>query len=85
MKQYSRGSIHSDEWQGTAIDLAQKGLLAVYPIGGWWKDSTRWSSYDKSVTYALVVTLETDEEVDIDLYEEVRNAIATQSRIEVEV
>jgi hypothetical protein len=33
------GSIHSDIWTGTAADLARRGLLAVYPVTGWWKEN----------------------------------------------
>ena len=32
-----RGSLHSDIWRGPANDLARRGVLAVFPVGGWWK------------------------------------------------
>jgi hypothetical protein len=33
-----RGSIHSDVWFGNAAQLAEKSNIAVFPVGGWWKD-----------------------------------------------
>ena len=31
------GSIHSDTWIGTAADLSQSNLIAIYPTTGWWR------------------------------------------------
>ncbi|MGH8602404.1 MAG: S8 family peptidase, partial [Gammaproteobacteria bacterium] len=30
------GSVHSDIWRGTAVELAERGHVAVYPVLGWW-------------------------------------------------
>ena len=32
-----RGSVHSDAWTGTAAQLASSNLIAIYPVGGWWR------------------------------------------------
>ena len=32
-----RGSLHGDIWRGTAVDLASRGAIAIYPTSGWWK------------------------------------------------
>ena len=39
----NRGSIHSDMLQGFAADVAERGVIGVYPVSGWWKEpaSTR--------------------------------------------
>ena len=34
----THGSLHSDWWDGKAIDLARCNLIAVYPVTGWWKE-----------------------------------------------
>jgi hypothetical protein len=34
----NRGSLHSDIWQGIAVDLASRHAIAVYPTGGWWRE-----------------------------------------------
>lgn len=60
------GSIHTDIWEGTAADLANRGAVAVYPITGWWKDNRARDRSDLGARYALVVSIETPEqEVDI--------------------
>lgn len=60
------GSIHSDIWSGTAADLARRGVLAVYPVGGWWKERPRVDRSENGARYALVVSIETpDEAADI--------------------
>jgi hypothetical protein len=35
-----RGSLHSDIWTGPAVELASRGVIAVYPASGWWKTRT---------------------------------------------
>lgn len=80
-KLQSHGSIHSDVWSGTAAALAQKSHLAVYPVGGWWKDWKEAGRALKRVHYALVVSLEVEESVGVDLY----TPIAVQIGIPVNV
>ncbi len=67
-KLQSRGSIHSDVWMGTAAELAEKSHIAVFPVGGWWKDWKGAGHPTKAVRYALVVTLEVAEGLEVDLY-----------------
>ncbi|TDR47365.1 subtilase family protein [Tahibacter aquaticus] len=77
----SRGSIHSDVWMGTAAQLAEKSQIAVYPVGGWWKDWKGAGLHSKSVRYALIVTLDVLQDLQVDLY----TPIQTQIGIPVEV
>ena len=60
-----KGSIHSDLWRGPAALLATRDAIAVYPVGGWWKEQSalRWS--DRVVRYALLVTLRVPAGIDI--------------------
>lgn len=39
--QRNLGSLHQDEWTGSGQELAASGALAVYPVGGWWKNNGR--------------------------------------------
>jgi hypothetical protein len=56
----NRGSLHSDIWTGTAADLAERGVIAVFPVSGWWKDLPARDRSDKEgARYALVVSIET--------------------------
>lgn len=60
------GSVFSDIWEGSAIDLARRGSIAVYPVGGWWKERPRLDRSAAGARYALVVSIETPgQEVDI--------------------
>lgn len=65
-----RGSIQSDTWEGYATDLADRNGIAVYPVGGWWREKRRLNRYDVKTRYALVVTIRCEE--DVDLYAEVK-------------
>lgn len=61
-----RGSLHSDFWTGTAAALAECGMIAVYPVGGWWKEQPKRDRSALGARYTLVISLETDaEKVDI--------------------
>jgi len=81
----SRGSVHSDVWMGTAAQLAEKSHIAVFPVGGWWKDWKEAGLYASEVRYSLVVTLEALEAVDIDLYTPVLTQIQTPIVVTVPV
>jgi len=61
------GSLHSDIWEGTAADLAQRGSIGVYPVSGWWKDQPSRDRSDLGARYALLVSIETPR-VDVDIY-----------------
>lgn len=71
-----KGSLHSDIWRGNAVDLASRGILAIYPALGWWQTRPRLQRYDKATRYALIVSIRAPE-VNIDLYNAVANQIAT--------
>jgi hypothetical protein len=75
-----RGSLHSDIWEGTAADLANRHGIAVYPTGGWWREKKRLERYGREVRYALILTLRT--QVAIDLYTEIANAIGIEVVVE---
>lgn len=74
------GSLHADIWRGSAADLADCGMLAVYPVGGWWKANKRADRIGLPVSYALLVSLHTPD-VSTDLY----TPIATQLGVPVEI
>lgn len=76
----SRGSLHSDFLSCTAANLAECGVIAVYPVSGWWKDQPKRDRSDKGVRYALVVSIETPA-VDADIW----TPVAAQAGVAVEV
>ena len=66
-RQRGLGSLHQDEWTGTGSELAQCNSVAVYPVGGWWKNNTRRDRRDFPVRYSLILSLRTAEQ-EVDLY-----------------
>jgi hypothetical protein len=76
------GSLHCDTWRGEAAKLAARGCLAVYPALGWWKTRTLLQRYNKQARYALIISIQAPE-VDVDIYNAVRNQIATPVSIEI--
>jgi len=70
----NKGSIHSDVWTGTAAQLASSGVLAVYPVSGWWKERKHLNGWQKDARYSLIVSLETASE-EADLYAEIEQKI----------
>ena len=76
----NQGSLHSDVWRGTATDLADRYAIAVYPVGGWWREKPKLKRADRRVRYALVVSLRAN--VEIDLYTEIANAVSVEAEVE---
>jgi hypothetical protein len=62
----NKGTIHSDIWVGTAADLAERGVVGIYPVSGWWKDQPARDRSELGARYSLVIAIETEAEgVDI--------------------
>lgn len=62
----SAGSLHCDLWRGKAVDLAGHDAIAVYPVGGWWKNLVRKRRINDKARYSLVISLDArDHEVDL--------------------
>lgn len=76
----NRGSLHSDIWVGSAADLADRRIVGIYPVSGWWKDIPKRDRSDIGSRYSLVVSVETDAE-DVDLW----TPVATEVGVPVEV
>lgn len=87
-KAIAAGSLHCDTWAGTAIELASRRQLAVYPVMGWWRDRPSLGRYLDKARYALVVTLKS-QQTEIDLQAEVavtaQTMIAAKTSVSVEV
>lgn len=72
-----KGSIHKDFWECSAADLASRNRIAVYPVGGWWKNRKNLNRFNSTVRYSLIVTIDAPES-DIDIYTPVFNQIAVE-------
>lgn len=69
-----KGSIHKDVWSGTAVELAERGFLAIYPAMGWWRTRKKLERFNKIARYSLIVSIETPNE-NIDLYTPVQTIL----------
>jgi hypothetical protein len=76
-----RGSVHSDYWSGTAAELANRDAIAVFPVGGWWKEKPALMRYDRIIRYALVVSIRAISG-SVNIYTPIENAIAAVVPIE---
>jgi hypothetical protein len=62
-----RGSLHADIWEGTAAELADRGVIGVYPVSGWWKEQPKRDRSVLGARYALIVSIQTPAE-DVDIW-----------------
>jgi len=79
---HGSGSIHTDLWTGSAADLARRGMLAVYPVTGWWKDNKARDRSHLGARYALIVSIETPGQ-DVDIWTPVAAQIGVPVDIDV--
>lgn len=82
------GSLHVDVWSGTAVELASRDKLCIYPVMGWWRDRPSQERYLDRARYALVVTLEAPQ-AKVDLQTQIavitENMIKAKAKIDVEI
>lgn len=79
-----RGSLHHDRLICDAAELATREHIAVYPVGGWWKNREALNRFEDKARYSLVVSIKTPEtEIEIDLCNEVEQILATVA-VEIE-
>jgi hypothetical protein len=79
----SVGSLHCDEWEGTAAALAARNMIWVYPVSGWWRERRALNRYDSVTRYALIMTLETADET-IELHTPISALIEPLIGIEIQ-
>jgi hypothetical protein len=74
------GSVHCDVWRGPAANLAARGKIAIYPVGGWWRDRVRLKRHSAETRYSLAVSISSEEQ-DVRLYSEIANLVSISSSI----
>jgi hypothetical protein len=77
----TKGSIHSDIWRGSAVDLASCNILAIYPISGWWK--THKDTINNSAKYSLLISVKTSADIDLMTPTEINIATRIQTPISI--
>lgn len=78
----TKGSLHSDTWQGTASQLADSEYVAVFPVTGWWRERPGQECYDKNARYALIISIESASR-DLELYQAVYEQISVAAATSV--
>jgi hypothetical protein len=73
----TKGSLHCDRWRGPAAQLSDREHIAVFPVGGWWKEKPHLRRGNDHVDYSLVVSISAPT-LDVDLYTPIMTAIATE-------
>ncbi len=76
------GSVHSDYWRGTGAELGRRDAIAIYPVGGWWKEKRSLQRYDRQVRYSLLVSLRAVAGA-VDIYTPIQTAIVAAAEIEI--
>ena len=70
-----RGSIHSDIWRGSAVALAERDAIGVYPLSGWWKEKPALQRWERAARYALLVSIRAPGS-EVDIYNGIYNQLA---------
>ncbi len=78
------GSVHRDEITCLASDLARRPVLAVHPVGGWWKSKMGRDDEPRVARYSLVMEIDAGG-TDVDLYTEIQVVLAAQIAAQVVV
>lgn len=73
--QRNKGCVHSDVYTANGAELATQNVIAIYPIGGWWKHLAATKKLPLKARYSLVVSLETEDE-DVDLWTPIKQQIS---------
>lgn len=82
IRERNRGSVNSDIWVGPASEIAQCGIIAVYPASGWWKNRKHLEMYNNEARYSLIVSIETPT-AENNVYASVANMLTIKHGIEV--
>jgi hypothetical protein len=78
------GSLHCDIWSGSTAELARRDLIAVVPVGGWWKDLTRKKRFDSKIRYSLILSITTPDREAL-LYSSVQQKINIATPVEIQI
>lgn len=83
----TKGSIHSDIWQGTAAELMTMNTIAIYPISGWWKSSKAKERWKNKIRYSLIISIDCKEDINIysSISTKIENLNVLKSEAEVTV
>jgi hypothetical protein len=73
--------LRCDLWRGRAVELARRDMIAVFPVGGWWKSHLGQRRANDRARYALVISVAAPGQ-NIDIHAEITNRVDA-GRVEV--
>lgn len=76
------GSLHIDELECRASDLARRNLLMVHPVSGWWKSKKVLQQGIPAARFALIVEIDAGQH-NVDLYTEVNTVVAAMADAQI--
>lgn len=79
-----RGSIHKDTIEVTGAELASMKNIAIYSVGGWWKDKKSITDEQTRTKISLIISIDAGN-VDVDLYNEIKNIIELTTAVPIEI
>ncbi len=76
----TKGSVHCDWWTTSAVELAECGQVAVFPVTGWWRERKHLGFAEKKCRYSLIITISTPS-TKVDLYTPIAQQIGLVTEI----
>lgn len=76
------GSIHQDVLTTSGAELANMKNIAIYSVGGWWRDSKKIRPENTKTRFSLIVSIDAGN-IDVDLYTPIKNIIQIENVVEV--
>ena len=84
-KARNHGSLHADFLMDvSAADLAERGVIGIYPVSGWWKEQPKRDRSANGARYALVVSIEAPG-IETDIWTPVAQQVGVPVVVEVDV
>ena len=76
----ARGTLNHDIWTGPAYQLANRRLVTVVPIRGWWAASRAVEAEEQALPFSLIVSIRTPATA-VDLVAEVRQKVPANAKL----
>jgi hypothetical protein len=78
------GSVHSDIWTGSAVELSASNRLAIHPAVGWWRERHHLGRWNRKARYSLLVSIHLPGH-NVDIYTPVAVQIGIAQPIEISI
>jgi hypothetical protein len=66
--------VHSDIWEGVAVDLVGR-QIAIFPVSGWWKLRKHLKRFNSTLRYSVIITIEAENK-ELDIYTPIETMVS---------